>query len=163
MGAHTELAETLMAAGRYSDAVAHWDKVLQLSSQPVGSTVRLSRARALARTERVAEGLTEAVGLLSEPMRDELRRYNVACVYAQAAASGSPDADQFARRGVLLVGYEGMKQREANIPQEGMARLTEALERLAQLYDSWGKKDKADEWRKRWEAAKTRPQPPAKP
>ena len=31
-------------------------------------------------------------------------------------------------------------------------RLTEALERLVQLYDAWGKKDKAEEWRKKLEA-----------
>src|SRR5262249_11343921 len=37
------------------------------------------------------------------------------------------------------------------------------LERLVQLYDDWGRKDKADEWRKKLEAAKAPPQPPPKP
>jgi eukaryotic-like serine/threonine-protein kinase len=64
---------------------------------------------------------------------------------------------------LLLVGYEGMKQREANIPQEDKARLAESLERLAQLYDGWGKKDKADEWRKKWSAAKEGAKPRAEP
>jgi non-specific serine/threonine protein kinase/serine/threonine-protein kinase len=50
---------------------------------------------------------------------------------------------------LLLQGYEGMKQRSVNIPIEGKVRLTEALERLVQLYDSWGQKDKADAWRKK--------------
>jgi serine/threonine protein kinase len=59
----------------------------------------------------------------------------------------------------LVQGYEGLKQREAQIPAQWKFRLTEALERLVQLYDATGQKAKADEWRKQLEAAK----PPAKP
>jgi tetratricopeptide (TPR) repeat protein len=44
---------------------------------------------------------------------------------------------------------EGLKQREEKIPPQGKIRLTEALERLVQLYDTWDHKDKADEWRKK--------------
>jgi hypothetical protein len=49
---------------------------------------------------------------------------------------------------LLLAGYEGMKTRQA-IP----IRLTEALERLAQLYEAWGQDDKAAEWRKKLDEA----------
>jgi eukaryotic-like serine/threonine-protein kinase len=55
---------------------------------------------------------------------------------------------------LLIQGYQGMNQRAAKIPEMGKARLTEALERLVQLYDAWGKKDKASEWRKNREKAK---------
>src|SRR5262249_52462624 len=48
---------------------------------------------------------------------------------------------------LLLQGYEGMKQREAKIPPQGKVRLTEARERLVQLYEAWGKPEKAAEWR----------------
>jgi TolA-binding protein len=64
---------------------------------------------------------------------------------------------------LLLAGYEGMKKRLDTRPQEDKVRLTEALERLVQLYEATGKKDKADEWRKNWEAAKAGAKPPAKP
>ncbi len=64
---------------------------------------------------------------------------------------------------LLQAGYEGMSQREANIPQQDKVRLTEALERLVQLYDGWGRKDKADGWRKKWEAAKAAAKPLAEP
>jgi tetratricopeptide (TPR) repeat protein/tRNA A-37 threonylcarbamoyl transferase component Bud32 len=59
---------------------------------------------------------------------------------------------------LLRQGYEGMKQREAQIPPPSKARLSEALERLVQLYDAWGKKDQADAWRKQRDAT-----PPPKP
>ncbi len=50
---------------------------------------------------------------------------------------------------LLAAGYEGMKQREAQIPSQGMDRLTEALERLVRLYEALGKQEKAAEWRKK--------------
>jgi hypothetical protein len=49
----------------------------------------------------------------------------------------------------------GVKQREEKIPPEGKIRLTEALERLVKLYDTWDQKDKADEWRKKLPVAKS--------
>ena len=53
-----------------------------------------------------------------------------------------------------------MKERETKTPgatapgSPFRQRLTEALERLVQLYDAWEKPDQAAEWRKRLEAAK---------
>jgi tRNA A-37 threonylcarbamoyl transferase component Bud32 len=61
---------------------------------------------------------------------------------------------------LLKQGYEGMKQREAKIPAHAKKSLTEALDRLVQLYDAWGKPDEADKWRA--ERAKL-PKPPAPP
>ncbi len=48
---------------------------------------------------------------------------------------------------LIVSGYEGMKTRQARIPPPGKPRLTNAAERLVNLYESWGKKDKAAEWR----------------
>ena len=48
-----------------------------------------------------------------------------------------------------------MKQREEKIPPQGKIRLTEAIERLVQLYEAMGKKDKADEWRRKLPVAKS--------
>ncbi len=48
---------------------------------------------------------------------------------------------------LLLAGYEGMKARESKIPASDRNRIAEAGSRLVMLYDAWGKKDKADQWR----------------
>ncbi len=48
---------------------------------------------------------------------------------------------------LILSGYEGMKAREAKIPPPGKPRLTDAAKRVVKLYEAWGKKDKAAEWR----------------
>jgi hypothetical protein len=54
----------------------------------------------------------------------------------------------------LVTGYEGMKQRQVKIRAEARGRMSEALERLVQLYDATGKKDEAAKRRKELEAAK---------
>jgi hypothetical protein len=48
---------------------------------------------------------------------------------------------------LLVSGYDGMKRRAASIPPPGRDRLTEALERLVRLYESWDKPLEAARWR----------------
>lgn len=54
----------------------------------------------------------------------------------------------------LVEGYEGMNQRRARIPVSEKPRVTDALKRLVQLYDDWGKPDQTARWRKELEANK---------
>jgi len=54
----------------------------------------------------------------------------------------------------LLQGYEGLKQREAEIPPLQKHSLTAAMKWIIELYDAWGQQDKSDEWRKKLEEAK---------
>jgi hypothetical protein len=58
---------------------------------------------------------------------------------------------------LLLAGYLGMKQREATLPKTAKARLTEAIQRLVELYDAWGKQDEAARWRKELEVRNAAP------
>jgi eukaryotic-like serine/threonine-protein kinase len=50
---------------------------------------------------------------------------------------------------LVLSGYEGMKAREAKIPQPEEWKLTKAGERIVELYEAWGKPDQAADWRKK--------------
>src|SRR5262249_15506100 len=63
---------------------------------------------------------------------------------------------------LLLGGYAGMKEREARIPMPERPRLAEAAERLAKLYESQGKKEQAEEWRRKEKEARTAALKPAK-
>jgi tetratricopeptide (TPR) repeat protein len=56
---------------------------------------------------------------------------------------------------LLAAGFNGMKQREATIPPQASDRLTEALERLVQLYEATNKPEEAAKWRNEWEDRKT--------
>ena len=42
----------------------------------------------------------------------------------------------------------------AKIPPQGKVRVTEAIQRLIDLYTAWDKPDQAAEWRKKLDAAK---------
>ena len=60
------------------------------------------------------------------------------------------------RRRILVVVAEQPKQRAAQVPPQGRFYLTDALERLVQLYADWGKREQADAWRRELEAHKQR-------
>jgi WD40 repeat protein len=48
---------------------------------------------------------------------------------------------------LLLTGYQGMKEREKTIPPQGRVRLSEAVDRLIELYTATNKPDEAKKWR----------------
>ncbi len=50
---------------------------------------------------------------------------------------------------LLRTGYEGLERHAAKIPPLRRACLSEARERLVQLYDAWGQKDEAAKWHRR--------------
>jgi eukaryotic-like serine/threonine-protein kinase len=63
---------------------------------------------------------------------------------------------------LLIAGYEGMKQREETIPPQGKVLLSEALDRIVQLYDAIGKPDQAAKWRKKQESSRSVEKPTEK-
>jgi hypothetical protein len=70
---------------------------------------------------------------------------------------------KFAEAEPLLVeGYSGMQEREAQIPANAKVRLTEALQRLVDLYTAWDKPDEAGKWQKKLDESKAAA-PPSKP
>jgi len=46
----------------------------------------------------------------------------------------------------LLAGYEGMKQREKTILEQGKVRIPEAIERLIEFYTATNKPDEVKKW-----------------
>jgi len=53
---------------------------------------------------------------------------------------------------LLVQGYAGMKNRETLIPKNAKVGLTQALERLVQLYGAWDKPEEGAKWQKELEA-----------
>ena len=60
---------------------------------------------------------------------------------------------------LVLSGYEGMKAREATIPERQKWKLTRACKRVVQLYEAWARPEKTAEWRRKLES--TTPELPA--
>jgi tetratricopeptide (TPR) repeat protein/tRNA A-37 threonylcarbamoyl transferase component Bud32 len=63
---------------------------------------------------------------------------------------------------LLLAGHEGLEARARTVPPQAQHSLTEALERLVQLYDAWGKPEQAAAWRQKLEQARTPQKGPKK-
>jgi len=71
---------------------------------------------------------------------------------------------KFAEAEPLLVqGYQGMKDRDAKIPPQGKGNLGEGLQRLVQLYEATGDKEKTETWRKRLQGTQASPPAQGKP
>jgi hypothetical protein len=48
---------------------------------------------------------------------------------------------------LLTDGFQGMLARQEKIPADNLARLTEAAQRLVDLYTTWEKPAEAEKWR----------------
>jgi hypothetical protein len=48
---------------------------------------------------------------------------------------------------LLMQGYAGLKECDADVPAAAKFRLHEAADRLVELYTAWGKSDEAAKWR----------------
>jgi eukaryotic-like serine/threonine-protein kinase len=96
--------------------------------------------------------LRECLAIREKKLPDDWLRFNAESLLGDALLGQKKYADA---EPLLLAGYEGMKQREAKIPAQGKIRLTEALERLVQLYEARGDKDQADAWRKKLPVTKS--------
>jgi hypothetical protein len=50
---------------------------------------------------------------------------------------------------LLAAGYEALVEHRATIPAESRAVVDQALAWIVELYQNWGKPEKASEWRRR--------------
>ena len=74
----------------------------------------------------------------------------------QAFGSLLPQKKYAEAEPLVLKGYEGLKERKWALAQHQTYRLPDALARLVQLYDTWGKPDEAARWRKEMDATTRR-------
>jgi hypothetical protein len=99
-----------------------------------------------AEAERVAR---ECLTLREIEIPDNWRTFNAQSMLGGALLGLKKYSDA---EPLLRSGYEGLKQRQNTIPAAfARLRVSEAAQRLAQLYDATSKPDKAAEWRKELE------------
>lgn len=121
-----------------ADALAARGAMLLIQKKPAEAEVTFRKCLSLREKLQADDWSTfDTMSYLGEALLDQKK-------YA--------DAEPF-----LLSGYEGMSQRESSIPAPEKPRLTRAISRLVRLYDAWGKRDDAMNWRKKLAAA----EPPA--
>ena len=102
--------------------------------------VAICHRKSFAEAERL---FRECLEIRKKIMPDSWQRYNTesdvgASLFGQSKFSEAEP--------VLLFAYEGMKAREKDLQPILRVRLADAAWRLKTLYESWGKKEKRDEW-----------------
>jgi hypothetical protein len=124
-----------------------WTAPLKKRSPPLRATAE----RGLTQQNKWVEAealLCECLAIRAKKEPDEWRTFKTQAMLGGALLGQKKYADAEP----LLAGYQGMKLRQQTIPAAGLVRLTEAVERLVQLYEATGKKDEAARWRKEREA-----------
>jgi serine/threonine protein kinase/tetratricopeptide (TPR) repeat protein len=90
--------------------------------------------------------LRECLAIRARAIPDHWSQFNAMSLLGGALTGQGKYAEA---EPLVVAGYEGLKAREATIPAQGLARLSEAAARVVALYESWGKPEPARDWRAR--------------
>jgi tetratricopeptide (TPR) repeat protein len=159
------LAVVYRATGRLDDAISLYEEVLKLTKAKLGSDhpTTLHIMNNLAGAYLSAKRWTDAETLLGDCLSlRERKQPDDWTHFATMSQLGAALAgrEQYAEAEPLLIdGFEGLKARQDKIPAQQKKSLAEAAARIVPFYESWGKPEKADEWREKLKA----PDPAAKP
>jgi non-specific serine/threonine protein kinase/serine/threonine-protein kinase len=100
------------------------------------------------------ESLLAEIRTVAKPAADSWYRYCGQSILGAAllAETKYPEAERD-----LIDGYQGMADRSASMPTNGQAALNRAAEWIVQLYQAWGKPERAAEWTAKLEHAAKSP------
>ncbi|HEX2473438.1 MAG TPA: tetratricopeptide repeat protein [Lacipirellulaceae bacterium] len=156
-----ELGAMYCDAGRFADAIPLLEEVLAQSDQKpelawIGNSLLTAYVGVGKKLDAVALARQQVQAARDQFPADSLELAVALGLPGQALMEVEEYADA---EPLLLANYEGLKQNELQIlPAERETLLRDAIARLVQLYDFWGKPDKAAEWRQEL-AARTADQP----
>ena len=154
------LARTFLKARRPSDALRLLEDAFKLRRARLGPehphTLLTMNYLAAANLDlrRWPEAETAARECLNLRDRTQTLDWERFHTMSQLAAALAGEKRYAEAEPLLLQGYDGLKAREAVIPAARKQDKADAAARIAELYDAWGKKAKADEWRKKLETSK---------
>jgi|GEM_PF-1099764 len=95
--------------------------------------------------------LRECLLLFEKNQPDDVNTFNTMSLLGLSLLKQKKFADA---EPLLVSGHKGMEEREEKIPAKGQFLLTEALERLIQLYETWGKPEQAAKWKAKFADAR---------
>src|SRR5207302_8831601 len=149
------LASAQESAGRWERAELLWRELLAAqrrrlpADDPALAGTLATLGLNLLRQQKPADAeplLSECLAIRAKMEPDAWTTFNTNSMLGGALLGQKKYADA---EPLLRSGYEGLKEREAKIPPQGKVRLTEAIQRLIDLYTAWDKPDQAAEWRKK--------------
>jgi eukaryotic-like serine/threonine-protein kinase len=155
LGNLTDMVQAYKAAGKLDRAAQVIDELAQFCSRnEAADSLRYASAisqlgRMLLDEKRWAEAeraLRRGLAIREAKQPDLWPTFNVKSLLGAALLFQGKFAQA---EPLVLAGYEGLKTRESALSGKTKPRLAEAAARIIQLYEAWGKKDKAESWRAR--------------
>jgi tetratricopeptide (TPR) repeat protein len=146
------LAQAYRAADRLREALPLYEQALAGRQAQLGadhphtlhSMKALARACLTADPTRAERILRTALAIHEKNNPDEWVVFETRSLLGDSLLQQKKYAEA---EDLLLSGYDGLKSREDKIPGPYKKGLAEAGSRLIRLYEEWGKKARADEWR----------------
>ena len=151
----SNLARACQTAGRRDDAIRLYEAVLKGRTKALGpahgktlaTRANLAVAYLAAKRYADAEGLLrEDLSIRSENKSDLWVRFHTMSLLGSALLGR---AQYVEAESYLIDGYQGLKASDAKIPASRKKDVAAAAARIAQLYEAWGRDDKAAEWRRK--------------
>lgn len=167
------LAGLYVLEGKHEQAVESFEELLNINRRAIGpdskntllTTTLLGWARLhQQRYIEVEMDLREVLRALEKTQPEEWERYNCQSILGASLAGQKKYAEA---EPLLLSAYEGMVTKESTVSRAYPLRPKlheEGGERIVQLYQDWGKPEKAAEWREKLREAEARAafEPPRK-
>jgi eukaryotic-like serine/threonine-protein kinase len=148
-----QLAIAYESLGRWADAESLWrDALVRRRNAEKPESPRLadhlarlgSNLQEQSKWSEAEPVLRECLAIRAKMIPDDWSHYDAMSLLGGALLGQG----RFAEAEPLSVaGYEGMKAREARIDMPNRFRLSDAAERVVQLYEAWGKPDHAATWK----------------
>jgi serine/threonine protein kinase len=101
--AHWGRARALASLQRHAEALADWDKAVELSAPNQRLALRIDRAESLVLAGKVEQAVAEVAELTKLTIWDGRQLYNLACVYSLASSKDVAKQDEYAQRAVALL------------------------------------------------------------
>src|SRR5262249_439908 len=101
--AHWDRAQALNALHRPKEALADWDRAVELSPAADQPRMQLGRARSQALTGKVSAAVTQAAALTKDPATSGAVCYEAACVYSVAAGKEASQREAYAGEAIALL------------------------------------------------------------
>jgi tetratricopeptide (TPR) repeat protein/predicted Ser/Thr protein kinase len=147
------VARLYYTEGKYAQAEPIFTKVLEVRRRVLGEAHpnTLDTIQDLAVLYQDLGKYAQAEVLAREALKnrekiDTWERYNCESILGASLAGQTKYAQA---EPLLFSGYEGMLRLESTIPAAGRIKLKQAGKRIIQLYQDWGKPEKAAEWRQK--------------
>jgi tetratricopeptide (TPR) repeat protein/tRNA A-37 threonylcarbamoyl transferase component Bud32 len=157
VGMMNEMAELRRRQGQYREAEALLVPILAVRRRVLGEEhpdtlrtfVYVGRVRLQA--QRYAEAEAALLGTLTKYEKTLPEAWQRFSCQSMLGASMEGQKKFAEAEPLLIAGYEGMAARQDSIPAGNRGELSDAGERIVQLYTDWGKPEQAAQWRQKVE------------